>query len=281
MPYFCKSLKDVSFADMKDCFHLAFSDYAIPLQLTEEQLRAHLLASGAEKALSYGAFSENKMVGFILNSCGIYNGEQAVFDVGTGVIPAYRGKRVFTELFLFAQQELCKQGVKKYYLEVLQENHRAIQAYTKQGFVPVRELCVLRLSADGQNATDSAVSSAALQQFDFGKADHCIRVQPSFEHCTDVLQKNPQLYQVCYKQENEKITAFCVFSKDSGNAVQLGYADMRALQEVMQWLMARFSRIIMKNIDRRYPAVLEMLGSLGAVEVAGQLEMVKELNSCP
>ena len=232
MIYSYKCLKDISYAEIKDCFNLAFSDYALPVQLTEEQFRTYLSNSGVDKGLSYGAFSEDKMIGFILNSCCIYNGEEAVFDAGTGVIPEHRGKRVFTSLFLFAQQELLKHGVKKYYLEVLQNNHNAIHAYEKQGFIPLRGLYVLKLSVNGKNAVDSATEYIGLEQFDFSKANHCLLVQPSFEHCTNILIRTPSLYHVSYRKNDKGIAAFCVFSNENGNVMQLGYTDINELKKL-------------------------------------------------
>lgn len=199
--YSYQCLKNISYAEIKECLNRSFSDYEIPVQLTEEQLRTYLAASGADKDLSYGAFFEGDMVGFILNSCCVYNGEESVFDVGTGVVPEHRGKRVFTRLFSFAQQELLKRGVKKYYLEVLQNNQNAIHAYKKQGFIPIRELYVLKLSLNRQGTNDPMVECAELEQFDLRKTSNCFCMRPSFEHCTNILRKAPELYRVSYRKK--------------------------------------------------------------------------------
>ena len=60
---------------------------------------------------------------------------------------------------------------------------------------------------------------------------------------------------------------------------QLGYTDMDELKKVIQWLVPHFGTIVIKNMDKKYAAVLEMLDSLGAVEVARQFEMMKDLTS--
>ena len=102
-----------SYTEIADCLNLAFSDYALPVQLNAEQVEAFFASSGADLRLSYGAFYDNRLIGFMVNACSVYNGEQAVFDVATGVVPEHRGKKVFTNLFSFAERELRKQGVEK------------------------------------------------------------------------------------------------------------------------------------------------------------------------
>lgn len=276
--YNYKCLKDISYAEITACLNLAFSDYALPLQMTEEQLQTRFTASGVDKGLSYGAFSDDKMVGFIINSCCSYNNEKAVFDVATGVVPEHRGNKAFTGLFAFVEQELRKHEVEKYYLEVLQQNDRAIYAYKKKGFAIVREFYVLKASAATQNAAFSKVEYIGLEKFDFSKISHCNCVRPSYEHSTNILKMYPDFYTVAYRQKEHKITAFCIFLKESGHIMQLGYTDIGELKVIVQCLMEKFSSIIVKNIDKRYGQVLEMLLSVGFCDVAKQFEMVKEID---
>lgn len=232
-----------------------------------------------DKQLSFGAFSGDRLVGFILNSCSIYQGVKAVFDVGTGVIPEHRGNKVFTNLFKFAQQQLQEQGIERYYLEVLQQNDRAIHAYQKQGFSTEREFCVLNLTANLPQDPALQVTCVDLAAFDAHRFDDCTRVPPSYEHSDNLLRLHPELYSVAYRQQEQKLTAFCVFSKQDGRLIQLGYTTIDELRQVVRWLMSRYSRIVIKNIDKRCAEVLAMLHSLGAVEVAKQFEMVKELRA--
>ena len=63
---------------------------------------------------------------------------------------------------------------------------------------------------------------AEYSQFDFSRVTNCIRVRPSFEHSTGVLQKNPHLYGVRYLQEEKRISAFCVYAKRNGDLIQMG-----------------------------------------------------------
>ena len=57
---------------------------------------------------------------------------------------------MFTRLFQFAEQQLARQNVQAYYLEVLQQNRRAIRLYQRLGFSTRREYVVFK--GDGQAA---------------------------------------------------------------------------------------------------------------------------------
>ena len=277
--YTYQCLASQSYAEIADCLNLAFSDYALPIQMSAEQVEDFFASSGADLRLSYGAFYGNRLIGFMVNACSIYNGERAVFDVATGVVPEHRGKKVFTNLFSFAEGELRKQGVEKYYLEVLQQNHKAINAYQKQGFAVCRAFSVLKASHRTPDSDACSIAQVGLDAFDFEKARQCVCVPPSFENSTAILMRNPTSYAVAYQEQENGIGAFCVFHKQRGQLMQLGYADLAQLKEILQWLFSQYPEIVIKNIDKSYPQVIELLLSLGAQEVTEQFEMVKVLGN--
>ena len=214
--YTYQRLASQSYTEITDCLNLAFSDYALPVQLSAEQVEAFFASSGADLRLSYGAFYDNRLIGFMVNACSVYNGERAVFDVATGVVPEHRGKKVFTNLFSFAEGELRKQGVEKYYLEVLQQNQKAINAYQKQGFAVCRAFSVLKASHRTPDSDACSIMQVDLDAFDFEKARQCVCVPPSFENSTAILMRNPASYAVAYQEQENRIKAFCVFQKQRG-----------------------------------------------------------------
>ena len=277
--YTYQCLASQSYTEIADCLNLAFSDYALPIQMSAEQVEAFFASSGADLRLSYGAFYDNRLIGFMVNACSVYNGERAVFDVATGVVPEHREKKVFTNLFSFAEGELRKQGVEKYYLEVLQQNQKAINAYQKQGFAVCRAFSVLKASHRTPDFDACSMTQVDLDAFDFEKARQCVCVPPSFENSTAILMRNPASYAVAYQEQENRIKAFCVFQKQRGQLMQLGYTDLTQLKEILRWLFSQYPKIVIKNIDKRYPQVMELLLSLGAQEVTEQFEMVKVLNN--
>jgi len=180
------------------------------------------------------------MVGFIFNSCNIYNGQKSIFDVGTGVIPEHRGNKVFTNLFKFAEQELKQYQIEKYYLEVLQQNDKAISSYKKQGFSVTREFAILNARTSTKETGNEKVEYINFNCFDFDKVKHCNYIQPSYEHSTNILKLNPDFYDVAYVEDNN-ISAFCVFSKAGGHILQLGYCNIQDLRLIIKCLLSRFN----------------------------------------
>lgn len=275
--YNYKSLKNVSYNEIAKCLNIAFSDYYLPIQLTEKELQTYFEMSGVDKELSYGAFLDNEMVGFIFNSCNIYNKQKAVFDVGTGVIPEHRGNKVFTNFFKFTEQQLQKHQIEKYYLEVLQQNDKAISSYKKQGFTVTREFSILKYSNHTEETVDARMEYMDFIDFDLNKVSHCNCVEPSYEHSNNILKINPNFYSVAYRQKNNTISAFCIFSKEDGRILQLGYTDTVELKLIIQQLLVKFDNIVIKNIDIIYSEVLTLLHYMGFKEVSKQFEMVKSI----
>ena len=201
--YQFQNLENSSLLEISQCLNIAFSDYAIPIQLSEQDLAELFTASGIDRSLSFGAFFEGQLVGCMLNSQGIYQGHRAAFDVATGMIPEHRGKGAFAGLLALAKETMK---------------------------------------------------------------------QP-YEHADSMLRLCPDLYEVAYIKAPE-ISAWCVYKKETGQIVQLGWERMEDLQEIVQWLLVRYSAVTVKNIDFTERQLLEMLATMPFQIVATQYEMV-------
>jgi len=274
--YTYQTLENTSLSQITQCFNLAFSDYALSTEMTEERMHAYLAMGGFDASLSFGAFCGDEMVGFIFNSSNIYGGEFSVYDMGTAIIPEHRGKGVFSNLFTCAEQELKNRGVKRYYLEVLQQNNSAIAIYRKCGFTVCRSFLVLSASGEVFQPHPD-VRILPYTQFNQSAVAHCCGPEPSYEHSTNVIQKNPHFYNVAIIEDHGEITAFCVFSQKGGHPLQLGYMHREALSAVLKSILSQYPKVMAKNIDSENMEVVELLQSLGFCELARQYEMVKSI----
>ena len=268
--YHYQALQGISLAQLAACFNLAFSDYEQPICFTPDSLEYYLTASNVDLSLSYGAFWEEEMVGFILNSAGVYQAQQVVFDAGTGVIPQHRGRKVFSALFDYTCQQLRQRGITGYCLEVLQTNQHAVSIYSKKGFRVQRSYSVLTASGPRPD-WDRPVPALPYAQFTpFATS---FSVEPSFEHTSHGVNQTPQLYEVLFLEDR----AYCIYAKRNGELIQLHYHDLEALKDVVSALIRRYPRAMAKNIDYAYPDVIQMLKALGFTEILKQYEMVKAL----
>ena len=252
------------------CFNLSFSDYEQPIRFTTDSLKYYLTASNVDLSLSYGAFLDGELIGFILNSSGIYMDENVVFDAGTGIVPEHRGKKVFSRLFEYTAQQLQKHNIAKYYLEVLQSNQRAISIYSKVGFSVSRAYSVL--TASGACCEENR-SVAAIPYPDFIPFSTAHSINPSFEHTTYTITRNPQLYEVLYWDKN----AYCIYAKRNGEIIQMHYNELDGLKAVMSALTEKYPSAMAKNVDFAYGEVIEMLKEIGFKEITRQYEMVRDI----
>lgn len=275
--YQYRTLENTSYEQLAECFCLAFSDYYFPMKLSPQQLQGHLEQSGVDLRLSYGAFAEDRLIGFIFNSSSLYNGQRAVFDVGTAVVPEHRGNQVFSQMFQVMEQQLAQQNIEAYYLEVLQQNERAVRLYQKHGFSIAREYIVLRAGDTPVEKVSFSGEEMEYSQVELSAVSHCTMVKPCFEHSTGVLQRNPHLYGVRTIRRQGKISAFCVYAKENGAILQLGYEELLDLKIILQSLVSTFSGISVKNIDAAYPQVLELFEELHFKEMTKQFEMSKKI----
>lgn len=272
--YQYQNLEGISLDDMSQCLNSAFSDYSLPICLGAKELSELFAASGVDRAVSFGAFLDGALVGFVFNSCGLYQGHRAAFDVATGIVPAHRGKRIVSNLFALTQQALKQHQIKQYYLEVLQKNERAIALYKRRGFSATREFVVLSGSGQAGCRAPERVRYSSFEAFDFQQTAGLHRNNPFYEHSDYILKLHPERCEVAYLQE-QRLSAWCVFARTTGQILQLGWDSIPALGEVVQALLHRYSRITVKNIDSKQQQVLALLDSLSFKVVAKQYEMVR------
>ena len=265
-----RELKEISVPQLAECLNLSFSDYEQPICFTPESLNYYLTASAVDLSLSFGAFCNEQLVAVILNSSGIYKNQTVVFDAGTGVIPEHRGKKVFSALFDYTVEQLQNQGITRYYLEVLQSNHHAVSIYSKKDFSVQREYSVLTASGPRHDRNESIIT---IPYPDFHSFPTEYSLEPSFEHTSYTINRNPQLYEVlCLNNQ-----AYCIYAKRNGEIIQMHYNELDALQEVMSALINQYPSAMAKNIDYSYSDVIQMLKEIGFNEITKQYEMVRNI----
>lgn len=276
MTYNFKNLENIPLNAIATCLNLAFSDYQVPLNLTDEQWEKVFKNNAADLKNSFGAFYEGMLVGAIINSCNMYNGYKAVFDVATGVIPAHRKKGVFSNLFAYALDILKQEDIERYYLEVLQGNDKAIKAYQKQGFMIEREMLLFRSSASSATF-DTNLMISSLRDLAIKRLERCIKVKPSYEHCLHILKTNIDGYAIAYMHDHDEIDAYCIYDIMNGRIMQMGYADIDKLKNIISYLLAKYHSVTIKNVDSSYQEIIKMLQDLGFETIVKQYEMVRKL----
>lgn len=271
-----KDLQDVSSTVIAECFNEAFADYPIRMEMNAQTIDGLFQKDNVDRSLSFGAFEDNDMIGFIFNSHAEYDGKNAVFDVGTAVVPSYRNQHVFSGLFAYAVKRIRERSIDRYYLEVLCENKDAIRIYKKKGFKITRKMAVYAADKNCRDI-DRTFKMIGLDHSDILYKCPKINVRPSFEHSDSVLMQNPDLYQTIY--DDTRGFNYCVFDKNKGHIVRMGYDDQDIMIGILTTLVSKYPGMIVKNIGVEYHQLIGILEMIGFSKIAEQYEMCKEIIS--
>ena len=129
-----KPLNHVSFKQIMTCFLKAFENYYVPMPTDHAYYRKRWVVAKVDYSLSFGAFDKEELVGFILHAVDERQGIKIAFNTGTGVIPAYRGRKLVKVIYEFALPILKANGINQSKLEVITTNKAALRAYEGIGF---------------------------------------------------------------------------------------------------------------------------------------------------
>src|SRR5690242_10529094 len=121
-----RTLAGLPVPEILNVFNEAFSDYIVPLQLSENQFLQKIKAENIKPELSVGAFVNKKLVGLILTGVSEKGPLRKAYNAGTGVIPSFRGQQITQQLYIFLVPLLKDQGIREHQLEVLQNNTAAL-----------------------------------------------------------------------------------------------------------------------------------------------------------
>ena len=132
---------EVELNDLVTVFNTGFSDYVIQLKMTEEILNSRFLnIEQNQLENSFIAYDDQKPVGLILGGYKIYEGIKTLRCGTLCVDPNYRKLGVATKLYELHKQLAIEKGCQRLYLEVIQENDKAIRFYLKHGYSIINDL---------------------------------------------------------------------------------------------------------------------------------------------
>jgi ribosomal protein S18 acetylase RimI-like enzyme len=261
-------------------FNQAFSNYQVPMHFSPQQLETTLRTRSVSLSLSRGLFTpEGELTAFLFAGVGQWEGEPAVYDAGTGVLPAWRGQGAAGRLVDAVAEEAGRRNCRRFVLEVLQDNEPAVKLYEKRGFVRRRELICLSGVPEGMRSTEFSVTAEpALPP----EVKHFLNFPPAWQNdFPAIAAAKPE---ICALRENGVCTA-CAAVTASGNLMLLGVAPDKRRQGRMDALLSVLrtrmngGKLSVANVDARDAETLMALTRRGLKPVARQFEMTRRLEN--
>jgi ribosomal protein S18 acetylase RimI-like enzyme len=206
-------------------FIKAFADYPVPVQLTVPELSYMLERRGCNLSLSFGAFDDDKLVGFTLNGIGNYNGELTAYDIGTGLIPEYRRKNIATEILKTSLPFLRKKNIAQYLLEVLQTNPSAYDLYKKEGFNVNRPFdCYVTPGINiriRKNTLNDAFPITTIKQPDWDVLGSFWNFSPSWQNSVESIRRKIHHFTILGFSDAGHIIGYGIIENHTGDVPQI------------------------------------------------------------
>jgi GNAT superfamily N-acetyltransferase len=247
-------------------FNEGFSDYVVPMKLSEDAFRAHVQSNDIDLGCSPVAI-EDEPVAFAL--VGVRGGDAWVGGMGTA--PPYRRRGLGEKALLAAIDAARGRGCAAMWLEVIAENEAAIRLYRKLGFERVRELIVWTLDKTDGPAPPS-------RPVDAGEAREWIAAtrtsREPWQRADESLCKMDGLDALVAERDGE-IAGAAIYKQAGGGRVtvlQIAAIDTAAAKDVLLAASSGTRDLRLSNAPPGEPPSVA-LEELGARAVVRQLEM--------
>ena len=272
---------------MYETFSQAFSDYQVSVDMPLESFEIMLKRNGFMPEISAGAFDDGVLVGLVLNGMREWDGEKTIYDLGTGVVPAYRRKGI-TEKLLDLVKGLCQENsIGVYQLEVIQTNEGAVALYQKQGFQVKRALNCYNLKGKLAEPEESTKLKLYRPQEIEAKQWEILKsfwnYPPSWQNGIDAVCAIPDTFGYTLAESEGTLIGYGIVQKANGDIVQLAvnpqYRRKGVATAILQDLQKQTKRSGMSaiNVDERDEAANGFLKQMEFGVFVTQYEMVKSL----
>ena len=282
-----RTLTNTTTRCMYEAFSQAFSDYQVSVDMPLESFEIMLKRNGFMPEVSAGAFDNGVLVGLVLNGVREWDGEKTIYDLGTGVIPAYRRKGI-TEKLLDLVKELCRENnIGVYQLEVIQTNEGAVALYQKQGFQVKRALNCYSLEGKLAEPEENAElklhrpQEIEAEQWDILKSFW--NYPPSWQNGIDAVCAIPDTFGYTLAESDGTLIGYGIVQKANGDIVQLAVDLQHRRKGVATEILLDLQKQSKKsgmtaiNVDGRDEAANGFLKQMGFGVFVTQYEMAKSL----
>ncbi|MCH7513815.1 MAG: GNAT family N-acetyltransferase [Bacteroidetes bacterium] len=267
---------------MYKAFKNAFSDYPIHFKLTREHFRKKFVDNlDINFPFSAGAFYSETLVGFIFTSISLYEGKKTAYNGGTGVIPEFRGNGLVQKMFQYLLPMFKESEFQQCILEVLINNHAAIKAYKKLGFVKTRDYKCFKLNP--LNFTVGAVSTdIIIRQItdpDWDRFLKYLDYAPSYLDSLEMIKKNIKNETILEAIFSGQPAGYAIYQPATGRinyiAVEKSFRNRGIGKAFIRYIYhhSHTKLLTIINVDRKSESMLIFLLNIGFENQFDQYEM--------
>jgi GNAT superfamily N-acetyltransferase len=262
------SASELSEPALLDLFNAGYADYLLPMRLTAAAFAEHVAANDIDLASSRVMF-DDQPAAFAL----IAQRNGAGWVGGLGTVQHYRRRGLGEEVLTAALAALRDRGAGVAWLEVIDQNQRALRLYEKLGFEVVRDLVVWSLPPCDLDRT-AALTIEASSAHAWIRANREDRDpwQRADESVAAVAAGGARLRGLVVERHGEIAAAAIVRDGDRVEALQVVAPDERAATDLLLAAAGPGRELRLRNVPDDAPASLA-LDRLGARRIATQHEM--------
>lgn len=280
------TLENTSIEELHNTFKAAFSDYEIKIDIPISKLHQRLKSTGYIAESSIGAYYNDILVGFLLNSIRKYNGKLTAYDTGTGVIDEYRNKGITSNMFINSIKKLKEMEVDQLLLEVIQSNVVAFHLYKKQGFEISREFDCFNLDKKlfTYKLTHQVQHIDEITEADWMKLTSFWDFKPSWQNSIDSINAVSDEFIYSTVSINDEIVGYGIINKNTGDIPQIAVNKKYRCKGIGSSILADLlkstesSNISVANIESTCNSTKMFLLNLGFKQVVKQYEMILVLS---
>jgi len=270
-----KSLANIPFDTILDCFLLAFENYYVKMPTDPDYYKNRWKEAKVNFALSYGIFVDDKLVGFIIHGVDKKRGVLTAFNTGTGVIPEFRGKRIVKKMYDYVLEDLKKHGVHRTTLEVITENTKAVRAYKSVGFQIVKEFSCYSGEINNTSANLIKAIKVDREQFDWDALPNQQYYSWDFQKET-ILEGSADIYQI---SNNDDLESYFIINPKKKMVLQFDVLNNvhSAWENLFQGIREISNSVRVINVDSRLEEKLHHIKKAGLKNTINQFEMELDL----
>lgn len=214
------SLENTPLPQLHTVFCEAFSDYSVPIDMPLERFQSNMKRNGYDPSVSVGTYVDGRLVGFIMSGHRIWEGCDTAYDMGTGVIPAFRGQGIAKDMVGQLKTLLADNGLSRYILEVITTNTKALSLYEKSGFRKRRDFCCLRVDKSALH-TKPSYRHDHPSSIDSTRMEDFWDESPSWQNSSDSVRAVSDSLRISTVALDGRIVGYGLVNPENGDIPQL------------------------------------------------------------